>query len=103
MAYISMDKLLLSLRTNTSPGQGLIIPSPQFCQDQYFGESFTSNSYRSAAKRRWTIHRNHRTVGPMVYDHQKPLKPMVEWPQNHRKTIESNGLEAENQLMVMVE
>ena len=28
---------------------------------------------------------------------------MVEWPQNHRKTIESNGLGGENQLMVMVE
>ena len=39
----------------------------------------------------------------MVHDHQKPLKPMVEWPQNHRKTIENNGLGAENQLMVMVE
>ena len=28
---------------------------------------------------------------------------MVERPQNHRKTIESNGVGAENQLMVMVE
>ena len=28
---------------------------------------------------------------------------MVEWPQNHRKTIETNGLGAGNHLMVMVE
>ena len=33
------------------------------------------------------IHQNHCIVGPMVHDHWKPLKPMVEWPQNHRKTI----------------
>ena len=39
----------------------------------------------------------------MVHDHWKPLKPMVERPQNHRKTIETNGLGAENDLMVMVE
>ena len=28
---------------------------------------------------------------------------MVESPQNHRKTIETNGLGAENHLMVMIE
>ena len=33
------------------------------------------------------IHQNHRIVGP----------------KNHQKTIESNGVGAENQLMVMVE
>ena len=48
------------------------------------------------------IHQNHCIVGPMVHDHWKPLKPMVEWPENP-KTIESNGLGAENQLMVMFE
>ena len=34
---------------------------------------------------------------------ENQLMVMVEWPKNHWKTIESNGLEAENQLMVMVE
>ena len=27
----------------------------------------------------------------MADSHQKPLKPMVAWHQNHRKTIDPNG------------
>ena len=30
----------------------------------------------------------------MVRDHWKPLNQMVEWLKNHRKTIESNDMEA---------
>ena len=34
---------------------------------------------------------NHSIVGSMADDHRKPLKPMVAWHKNHRKTIEPNG------------
>ena len=34
---------------------------------------------------------NHSIVGSMADNHRKPLKPMVAWHQNHRKTIEPNG------------
>ena len=32
----------------------------------------------------------HSIVWPMVDNYQKSSKPMVAWPQNHRKNIESN-------------
>ena len=35
---------------------------------------------------------NHSIVGPMVHNHRKPSLPMVVLPQNHRKTIDPNGL-----------
>ena len=41
-------------------------------------------------------------VGPMVDNHRKPLKPMVAWPQNHQKTIETNVCLQPFHSMVMV-
>ena len=50
-----------------------------------------------------TLKPSHRWTNAMVHYHCEPLKPMVKGPQNHRKTIETNGLGAGNHLMVMVE
>ena len=41
-------------------------------------------------------------VGPMVYNHRKPLLPMVVLPQNHRKTIDPNGCPQPFHSMVIV-
>ena len=45
---------------------------------------------------------NHSIVGPMVDNHQKPLKPMVAWLQNNQKTIEPNGCPKPFHSMVIV-
>ena len=43
----------------------------------------------------------HSIVGPMVHNHGKPLLSMVVLPQNHRKTIDSDGCPQPFHSMVM--